>query len=337
MQWSESALTNPTVQIFTESVLPTTTQAGQIAAEAGVKRLVLTHLSPSVNETGALADVRQHHQGEVLLGSDLLVIELTGNRRYLEKERTTMDTVNYEKRAPIASITINRPHVMNACDPPTTDYIYECEQNFDQDPDLKVLILTGTGERAFCTGMDLKAAAARIAEGGPVSNVVPPYMKTEKITIAAVNGYAVAGGLERALACDIRIASENAQFGCFEIRRGIPNPPDPLIRLIGFGPALHMLLSGDVFHAEEALRFGLVTKVVPPSELMSTVEALAQRMAEYPIEVLKATKKAAFTGRDMATHQSELYSRALAAPIRDSDISREGVTAFAERRKANFK
>ncbi len=75
MQWSESALTNPTVQIFTESVLPTTTQAGQIAAEAGVKRLVLTHLSPSVNETGALVDVRQHHQGEVLLGSDLLVIE----------------------------------------------------------------------------------------------------------------------------------------------------------------------------------------------------------------------------------------------------------------------
>ena len=75
MQWSESALTNPTVQIFTESVLPTTTQAGQIAAEAGVKRLVLTHLSPSVNETGALADGRQHHQGEVLLVSDLLVIE----------------------------------------------------------------------------------------------------------------------------------------------------------------------------------------------------------------------------------------------------------------------
>ena len=225
---------------------------------------------------------------------------------------------------------------MNACDPPTTDYIYECEQNFDQDPDLKVLILTGAGERAFCTGMDLKAAAARIAEGGPVSNVVPPYMKTDKITIAAVNGYAVAGGLERSLACDIRIASENAQFGCFEIRRGLPNPPDPLIRLIGFGPALHMLLSGDIFDAQEALRFGLVTKVVPPSELMSTVEALAQRMAEYPIEVLKATKKAAFTGRDMATEQSEAYARALSAPLRDSEASREGVTAFAERRRANY-
>ena len=166
-----------------------------------------------------------------------------------------MDTVIYEKRAPIASITINRPHVMNACDPPTTDYIYECEQNFDQDPDLKVLILTGTGDRAFCTGMDLKAAAARIAEGGPVSNVVPPYMKTDKITIAAVNGYAVAGGLERSLACDIRIASENAQVGCFEIRRGLPNPPDPLIRLIGFGPALHMLLSGDLSGAEKLLAF----------------------------------------------------------------------------------
>ena len=247
-----------------------------------------------------------------------------------------MDTVIYEKRPPIASITINRPEVMNACDPPTTDYIYECEQDFDHDADLKVLILTGAGGRAFCTGMDLKAAAARIASGGPVSNVVPPYMKTDKITIAAVNGYAVAGGLERALACDIRIASESAQFGCFEIRRGPPNPPDPLIRLIGFGPALHMLLSGDLFNAEEALRFGLVTKVAPPSELMATVEALAQRIAEHPIEVLKATKKAAFTGRDMATEQSQMYTRALTAPLRDSQTSREGVTAFAERRRANY-
>jgi enoyl-CoA hydratase/carnithine racemase len=247
-----------------------------------------------------------------------------------------MDSVIYEKRKPIASITINRAHVMNACDPPTTDYIYECEQDFDKDPDLKVLILTGTGDRAFCTGMDLKAAAARIASGGPVSNVVPPYMKTDKITIAAVNGYAVAGGLERALACDIRVASENAQFGCFEIRRGLPNPPDPLIRLIGFGPALHMLLSGDLISAEEALRFGLVTKVVPLLELITTVEALALRIAGHPMEVLKATKKAAFTGRDMPTGQSEVYTRALTAPLRDSQTSREGVTAFAEGRRANY-
>ena len=99
-----------------------------------------------------------------------------------------MDTVSYEKKDSTAWITINRPHVMNACDPPTTDYIYECEQDFHKDPGLKVLVLTGAGERAFCTGMDLKAAAARIASGGPVSNVVPPYMDTDKVTIAAVNG-----------------------------------------------------------------------------------------------------------------------------------------------------
>jgi enoyl-CoA hydratase/carnithine racemase len=247
-----------------------------------------------------------------------------------------MDTVNYEKKSPTAWITINRPQVMNACDPPTTDYIYECEQDFDKDPELKILVLTGAGERAFCTGMDLKAAAARIAAGGPVSNVVPPYMKTDKVTIAAVNGYAVAGGLERALACDIRIASENAQFGCFEIRRGLPNPPDPLIRLIGFGPALHMLLSGDLIDAQEALRIGLVTKVVSAPKLIPTVEELAARMGEYPTEVLVATKKAAFAGRDMTTEQSHQYARALSAPLRDSDISREGVTAFAERRKANY-
>ena len=247
-----------------------------------------------------------------------------------------MDTVNYEKKSPTAWITINRPQVMNACDPPTTDYIYECEQDFEKDPELKILVLTGAGERAFCTGMDLKTAAARIASGGPVSNVVPPYMKTDKVTIAAVNGYAVAGGLERALACDIRIASENAQFGCFEIRRGLPNPPDPLIRLIGFGPALHMLLSGDLIDAQEALRIGLVTKVVPARELIPTVEDLAARMGEYPTEVLVATKKAAFAGRDMTAEQSHQYARALSAPLRDSDISREGVTAFAERRKANY-
>ena len=247
-----------------------------------------------------------------------------------------MDTVKYEKKNPTAWITINRPQVMNACDPPTTDYIYECEQDFEKDPELKILVLTGAGERAFCTGMDLKTAAARIASGGPVSNVVPPYMKTDKVTIAAVNGYAVAGGLERALACDIRVASENAQFGCFEIRRGLPNPPDPLIRLIGFGPALHMLLSGDLIDAQEALRIGLVTKVVSPRELIPTVEDLAARMGEYPTEVLVATKKAAFAGRDMTAEQSHQYARALSAPLRDSDISREGVTAFAERRKANY-
>ena len=247
-----------------------------------------------------------------------------------------MDTVNYEKKSPTAWIAINRPQVMNACDPPTTDYIYECEQDFDNDPELKILVLTGAGERAFCTGMDLKAAAARIAAGGPVSNMVPPYMKTDKVTIAAVNSYAVAGGLERALACDIRIASENAQFGCFEIRRGLPNPPAPLIRLIGFGPALHMLLSGDLIDAQVALRIGLVTKVVSAPKLIPTVEELAARMGEYPTEVLVATKKAAFAGRDMTAEQSHQYARALSAPLRDSDISREGVTAFAERRKANY-
>ena len=247
-----------------------------------------------------------------------------------------MDSVIYRKQGPIAWITINRPEVMNACDPPTTDYIYECEQDFDKDPDLKVLVLTGAGERAFCTGMDLKVAAARIAAGGPVSNVVPPYMKTDKVTIAAVNGYAVAGGLDRAMACDIRIASANAQFGCFEIRRGIPNPPEPLIRLIGFGPALHMLLSGDLIDAQEAVRIGLVTKVVPPEELIPTVEALASRMGEYPTDVLVATKKAAYAGMGLTPEQSHLYSRALSASLRDSKTSREGVTAFAERRKPNY-
>ena len=138
------------------------------------------------------------------------------------------------------------------------------------------------------------------------------------------------------MACDIRIASENAQFGCFEIRRGLPNPPDPLIRLVGFGPALHMLLSGDLIDAWEALRIGLVSKVVPAEDLISTVSDLAGRMGDYSTEVLVTTKKAAYAGLDMGPVQSHQYFRALSAPLRDSDISREGVTAFAERRHAEY-
>ena len=162
------------------------------------------------------------------------------------------------------------------------------------------------------------------------------HIKTDKGTIAAVNGYAVAGGLERALACNIRIASENAQFGCFEIRRALPNPPDPLIRFVGFGPALHMLLSGELIDAHEALRIGLVTKAVSAQKLIPTLEDLAARTGEYSTEVLVATKKAAFVGRDMTTEQSHLYARALSVPLRHSDTSREGVTAFAESCKANY-
>ena len=97
-----------------------------------------------------------------------------------------------------------------------------------------------------------------------------------------------------------------------------------------------MLLSGDLIDAQEALRIGLVTKVVPPEELLPTVAALASRMGEYPTEVLVATKKAAFAGLGMTPEQSHMYARALSAPLRDSDTSREGVTAFAERRKANY-
>ena len=257
-----------------------------------------------------------------------------------------MPDIIYEKRGHIAYVTINQPRVMNALGPQQHEEMVRVWCDFRDDSEMWVAIITGAGDRAFCAGADLKTYTPLLAErdlydtrqdanrlgfGG-----ITRGLEIWKPLIAAVNGYALAGGLELALACDIRIASENAQFGCFEIRRGLPNPPDPLIRLIGFGPALHMLLSGDLFDAEEALRFGLVTKVVPASELMPTVESLAQRIAAHQIEVLRATKKAAFTGRDLATEQSEMYTRALTAPLRDSPASREGVTAFAEGRRANY-
>ncbi|MBI2887175.1 MAG: enoyl-CoA hydratase/isomerase family protein [Chloroflexi bacterium] len=244
--------------------------------------------------------------------------------------------VIYEKKGPIAYLTINRPEVRNACDLETTETIYQCEQDFDRDPDLKVIIMTGAGDKAFCSGMDLKAAAERARRGEETVNTPPPYMDTLKPSIAAVNGYAVAGGLGRALACDIRIASENAIFGDFEVRRGIPTSPGLLGRLIPFSAAWYMVLTAEPIPAQLALYWGLVVKVTPPAELMPTAEQLAQRLAEYPPEVLQAMKRSALVTRTAPYDFAQAYHRLAVEQFRDSATTKEGIIAFAERRKPQW-
>ena len=251
-----------------------------------------------------------------------------------------MDSVIYKKdspNAPIAWITINRPHVMNACDPPTTDHIYECEQDFDKDPELKVLVLTGAGDRAFCTGMDLKAAAARIAAGGPVSNVVPPYMKTEKVTIAARNGYAVAGGLERALACDIRIASTRARFMVAYLRIGLfPGFGGTwlLPRVLGsMGKAAEMLFTGDFMEAEEGYRLGFLNHLVDEDELESTTMEMARKIAAGPPIAIRLSKLMLYKGLEFDLDTALKMAAAAETITLTSYDHGEGTRAIRESRK----
>src|SRR5579884_1485151 len=192
----------------------------------------------------------------------------------------------YEKTGRIATITINRPEALNANDPQTNQELTEAWADFRDDPEVWIGILTGAGDRAFCAGADLKemipslteqARAGMLAEfnfGG-----ITRGFRTWKPIIAAVNGFALAGGTELALACDIRIASENARFGQPEVRWAIipgAGGTQRLPRAIGASAALEIILTGRQVPADEALRLGLVHRVVPHAEVMAEARKTAE-------------------------------------------------------------
>lgn len=204
---------------------------------------------------------------------------------------------------------------------------------------MRVLILTGAGEKAFSTGMDLKAAAERARTAGTVDPRLnePPSLapvKDWKPTIAAINGYAIAGGLEAALRCDIRIAADHAQFGMMEAKRGLV--PETgciyLPKIVGFGNASYMLLTGDLINAEEALRWGLVTKVVPLKELMPTALRIAQTIASNAPLAVEYMKQSLAMRREAPQAESQLFAELITARIFASEDVKEGSLAFAEGR-----
>ncbi|MCP4750114.1 MAG: enoyl-CoA hydratase/isomerase family protein [Proteobacteria bacterium] len=200
-----------------------------------------------------------------------------------------MPTVIYEKRKKIAYITINRPEHMNAIDPETHELLWETWRDFDRDDDLELAIVTGAGDEAFCAGADLKKLTAhwfsqadglfprkKIKDG--FGGITRGLHRIYKPIIAAVNGWALAGGLETALACDIRIASENAKFGSFEARRGYHHGDGGIVRLVnvcGAGIALELLLTAEPIDAQRALQCNLVSRVVPHDKLLEEAEKTA--------------------------------------------------------------
>jgi enoyl-CoA hydratase/carnithine racemase len=213
------------------------------------------------------------------------------------------DEVLYEKRDRIAYVTLNRPHAMNAIDPEMHAALWSTWEDFRDDDAVDVAILTGAGD-AFCAGADLKKFIP------PLSNMTPRQLRANvdtglggltrglhriyKPVVAAVNGWALAGGLETALACDIRIASERAMFGSFEARRGYHHGDGGLVRLVntcGSGVALEMLLTAEPIDAERALQANLVSKVVPHDELMRTAEDVAAKILRNSQRAVRSAKE----------------------------------------------
>ena len=215
-----------------------------------------------------------------------------------------MPEVLYEKRDRIAYVTLNRPEAMNAVDPAMHELLWRTWEDFRDDDTLDVAIVTGAGD-AFCAGADLKTYIPPVIESATprwvrdnvatgLGGLTRGLHRVYKPVIAAVNGWALAGGLETALACDIRIASERAMFGSFEARRGYHHGDGGIVRLVntcGAGVALEMLLTAEPLDAERALRCNLVSKVVPHEHLMEEAETVARQILRNSQIAVRSAKE----------------------------------------------
>ncbi len=254
-------------------------------------------------------------------------------------------TLLYEKKENIGILSINRPGKMNAISQDLTREIGQFLDEVDKDEKLRVLIITGAGEKAFVAGADIKELVDRDAiKGRRVSRERQElFSRIENLTvpvIAAVNGYALGGGLELALACTIRIASDKAQFAAPEVKLGIipgDGGTQRLPRLVGLGRAMEMILTGDFIDAQEAYRIGLVNKVVPHEELKEAAMELARRIASRPPLAVRWAKEAvnrSQEGDSAAGYALESYLHGLTCTTEDK---KEGVVAFLEKRRGKFK
>jgi len=244
----------------------------------------------------------------------------------------------------VAYITLNRPDAMNSLDPESVLRLSEIWAEVIKNEDIRVSVLTGAGEKSFCTGTDMKKtpvpkecmASIWLREGQPIV----PQMKMWKPLICAINGYAIGGGLEMALACDLRIASTKAKFGLTEVKvaslAGL-NGTQCMPRAIPQAVAMKMLLTGEMIDAKEAHRVGLISDVVEPGELMIFAKELALKIAGNAPLSVKAAKQAAVMGLDMTLDQGIAFSHLLWGILRDTEDRKEGFTAFAEKRAPQWK
>jgi E-phenylitaconyl-CoA hydratase len=246
----------------------------------------------------------------------------------------------------VATVVLNRPEAMNALDYPMRRAMQDTWRRIADDDEIHAAIITGAGERAFSAGADLKntpppadSFAAQTYGQGDNGSLLAG-LDTDKPLICAFNGAAYGGGLEIGLACDIRIASDNARFALSEARVGtIPGSggTQHLPRLVGGSDAMLMLLTGDAIDAAEALRIGLVSRVVPLPELRPTALAIAQRIVSNAPLSVRAIKRLVRQGRDLPLAHALEMERQAWGLLRDTEDRREGRAAFAEKRPPRFR
>jgi E-phenylitaconyl-CoA hydratase len=252
--------------------------------------------------------------------------------------------VLYEVNDRIALITLNRPERLNAMSGDMSVALRDAWRRFRDDKDAWVAIITGTGERSFCAGADVKDLNARSGQATApfVSLDMDPSLESGfdvfKPIIAAVNGYCLGIGLTVALAADFRIAAQHAQFGFPEVAIGVPTIIAAIRTpwVVGQQVALEMLLTGDRFDTDYAYRTGLVNKVVPKERLLDEARALAERLCRNGPLAMKVTKEVLVRGQRMPLSEAWRLGEALRAHARQTEDAREGPRAFVEKRKADF-
>jgi enoyl-CoA hydratase len=235
--------------------------------------------------------------------------------------------VRYERREAAAVLTIERPARRNAIDAATAAALRQSLESFEADETARVLILTGSDE-AFCAGADLKALDLDVDDpAGPLGFT---RLTPAKPTIAAIDGWCLAGGLELALWCDLRVATPRSVFGCFERRWGVPlvdGGTQRLPRVVGMGRALEMILTGRAVEAEEAERIGLVNELTGPGQHLDRALALAERLASSPQETMLSDRRAALEGAGMPLAEGLELERQLGREV--LEVAARGAARFA--------
>ena len=257
----------------------------------------------------------------------------------------TYENILLEKKNSIAYVTVNRPKVLNALNMATMQELRAAFTDIKDDSSVRVAILTGSGEKAFIAGADI----GELSKHNPVSakeythrgqSVLDLIENLGKPVIACINGFALGGGCEIAMACTMRLASENAKLGQPEVKLGlIPGygGTQRLPRLVGKGVAMQILLSGEMISAQEAHRIGLVNEVTPPPDLIPRAEAIAQKIiANGPLAV-QYTMEAVNKGMEMSLAEGLYLEAVLFGVACATEDKTEGTTAFLEKRPAQFK